>query len=146
MYRMYISCHCDGVYFSFVQRNKRKLFNTVKIIKRKGFNHCYHSSKNIILKTAKTSKVNANCVRVWTYVSSFHSLLKNSLSKLLRIMILIISFLHMEIISKLSVCSLNGTSAFLKFIISFYLSQKFDLHVDLLTPWSRDLLEKLPIS
>jgi len=49
----------------------------------------------------------------------------------------------MVIFSKLSACSLNETSAFLKFIISFYLSQKFDLHAYLLTPWSRDLLEKL---
>jgi len=59
---------------------------------------------------------------------------------------LIISSLHMEIICKLSAYSLNETSAFLKFIISFYLSQKFDLHSYLLTPWSRDLLGKLTVS
>ena len=115
--RMYISRYCNCVSFSFVQRNKRKFFNTVKRNERKDFNPCYRSSKNIVLKTAKTSKLTGNCVRMWTYVSSFLNLSKNTLSKLLRIMKSIISFLHTEIISTSSACSLNETNAFLKFII-----------------------------
>ena len=94
---MYISRYCDCVSFSFVQGNKGKFFNTVKRSGRKDFNHCYHISKNIVLKTGKTSELTGNlCKGVNTHVSSFINLLKNSQSKLLGIMKLIISFLHME--------------------------------------------------